>query len=79
MSVEYWETFKRIAEQVLKGRMPTGWELEAMEAGPGRVVATFRWADDYAVTIDCHAPNEHEALAEVSKVLDGYARQRWPD
>jgi hypothetical protein len=78
MSVEYWDTFKSIAREVLKSRMPHGWVLKDIEAYSDRVRAAFEWADDRAISIDCHAPNEHEALAEVAKVLDGYSRQQFP-
>jgi hypothetical protein len=74
MSADYWDTFKRIAVEVLKSRMPHGWQLKEVEAHADRVLGTFEWAGDHALTIDCHAGNEHDALAEVAKVLDGYAR-----
>lgn len=76
MGTDYWDTFKEIAREILQTRMPAGWTLSQLDAKERRVSATFKWSRDHELTIETTGRNEHEALAEIGRALDGLARQR---
>ena len=44
MSADYWDTFKRIAREIIGRRMPAGCELATFDASDHRVSARFTWA-----------------------------------
>lgn len=76
MGNDYWDTFKRIAREILQSRMPRAWTLAHLDARERWVSATFRWSDDHELTIETTGKSEHEALAAIGLALDGLARQR---
>lgn len=74
MSAEYWDTFNRIGREVIRARVPDGWELTDFLASEGLVSAAFEWSGGHALKIEARGPSEHEALVHITDLLG----RRWP-